>query len=139
MYGCGNCHPLAEDEPAKHMDGIIEVELHDSRAPDGSIKALNPSSARYSGGTCMDVYCHSSGSDAPTYVETPDWGSGHLLGPKCTSCHDNPPQYPSAGPGVAGANSHVQTLDEFGFVYVWGHFGGLPGAYHFSNIAENFC
>jgi predicted CxxxxCH...CXXCH cytochrome family protein len=72
-FGCGNCHPL---DNAKHRNGIVDVELYNPLAPEGSIKAKNPATAAftpgtyvsyskgsytfsYSNGTCTDIYCHS--------------------------------------------------------------------------------
>ena len=57
-FGCGSCHPL---DGAKHMDGVVEVELAGAGAPAGSLKARNPAAAAYAGGRCASVYCHSSG------------------------------------------------------------------------------
>ena len=69
---CGNCHPM---DSAKHMNGVVDVELYNPQAPAGSLKGLNPVSATYvpgatrftddrgmtyTLGTCQNVYCHSS-------------------------------------------------------------------------------
>lgn len=71
LMNCGNCHPL---DPARHGNGLIEVELYNPLSPAGSLKALNLPYARYSAGptrladsrgfsysagTCSNVYCHS--------------------------------------------------------------------------------
>jgi predicted CxxxxCH...CXXCH cytochrome family protein len=138
-FGCGNCHPV---DAASHMDGCVEVVLSGAGAPAGSVKARNPAAAAYSGstagscappatGTCSSVYCHSSGQQAdaaagtPAFVPTPGWSSGERLG--CASCHENPPRYPTGGPGTATANSHLgRAFDDYEF----GHFGGLPGVWH---------
>ena len=73
MFGCGNCHPL---DNAKHQNGVLEVELYNPLAPEGSVKAKSPPSATYtpgtytsytkgtytfsySDGTCANIYCHS--------------------------------------------------------------------------------
>ncbi len=105
LFGCGNCHPL---DPAKHMDGTVEVELYNPSAPAGSIKSMNPPSAAYDPATqtCSNVYCHSSGnSSGAIYRDPPAWNSGQHLG--CNGCHDDPPRYPSGPPGSATANSHL--------------------------------
>ena len=129
VFGCGNCHPL---DPAKHFDGIVEVELAGTGAPPGSLKSRNPPAAAYDPATktCSGVYCHGSGQDAaapPTYAVTPAWDGGQALG--CGSCHGNPPRYPSAGAGTAGANTHLVLADDG---YELGHFAGLPGPWHTS-------
>lgn len=71
IMNCGNCHPM---DAARHANGVVEVELYNASAPQGSLKALNLSSAvytngttvhldsrgfPYSYGTCGNVYCHS--------------------------------------------------------------------------------
>jgi predicted CxxxxCH...CXXCH cytochrome family protein len=132
MFGCGNCHPM---DGTKHLDGVVEVELYDAAAPSGSLKARNPSAAAYGGqpglssGSCSNVYCHSTGQETPgVYALTPVWDSGTSLG--CNGCHDNPPRYPSGGPGTSTANGHL-AMDNDG--YEWGHFAGLPGTEHGSS------
>ncbi len=125
FFGCGNCHPL---DPAKHMDGRVEVELWDPAAPAGSLKARASPQAIYSGGACSGVYCHSGGQQNPVYVTTPTWTGGAQLG--CTGCHDNPPRYPSGGAGAPTANTHLILA---GDGYEAGHFGGFPSAWHGSN------
>ncbi|HEY3359815.1 MAG TPA: hypothetical protein VGQ83_41580 [Polyangia bacterium] len=77
-YGCGTCHPI---DPAKHMNGTVEVELANAAAPAGSLKALSPAATyspgattltdargyHYTLGTCQNVYCHSGPTfGAPT-------------------------------------------------------------------------
>ncbi len=132
-FGCGHCHPL---DPAKHMDGTVEVEVYDAAAPAGSLKARSAPTAAYSGGldgTCSGVYCHSSGQETPGWTKpyggpaivSPAWSSGQPLG--CDGCHDNPPRYPNGGPGAPDANSHLALADDG---YEFGHFGGLPGPWH---------
>jgi len=127
-FGCGNCHPL---DPAKHMDGTVEVELSGSGAPPGSLKSLNPAAASYASGSCASVYCHSSGqatdaaSATPVYAATPPWTSGQALG--CASCHADPPRYPTGGPGAVTANTHAGLAYDG---YVYGHFLGQPGPWH---------
>ena len=128
VFGCGNCHPV---DAARHMDGVVQVELSGTGMPAGALRALNPSSAAFSGGSCSSVFCHSSGQAAdvqagtPAYVTTPAWSSGARLG--CGSCHANPPRYSSGGPGSATANSHLAVAYDG---YSFGHFGGLPGIWH---------
>jgi predicted CxxxxCH...CXXCH cytochrome family protein len=124
MFGCGNCHPI---DGAKHMDGVLEVELSDAAAPAGSLKARAAPGASYVGGTCSGVYCHSSGQESPVYAATPGWTSGVTLG--CNGCHDNPPRYPSGGAGTATANSHLVLADDG---WELGHYAGLPGPWHTS-------
>ncbi len=129
-FGCGNCHPL---DPAKHMDGSVEIELTDAAAPAGSLKSLASPSATYDvvARTCSGAYCHSSGQQAaaspplPAFVTTPAWDSGATLA--CDGCHANPPRYPSGGAGAPDANTHL------GLAYdgwEFGHFGGQPGPWH---------
>ncbi|MEZ4225362.1 MAG: CxxxxCH/CxxCH domain-containing protein [Polyangiaceae bacterium] len=120
-FGCGNCHPI---DPAKHFNGSVDVELSDPAAPSGSLKSLSPSTASYTGGSCSDVYCHSSGQATPTFVTSPAWNGGTLPAPRCAACHDNPPSYPSGGAGTATANTHVQ---EWSATEAWGHFAGMSG------------
>lgn len=128
VFGCGSCHPL---DAGKHMDGAVEVELAGTGAPPGSLKARNPAAASYAGGSCTSVYCHSSGqaedgaAATPSYVQTPGWTSGVMLG--CASCHGNPPRYPSGGPGTSTANTHLGLAFD---AYEFGHFGGMPGVWH---------
>ncbi len=89
MMNCGNCHPL---DPARHGDGVIEVELYNSLAAAGSLKALNPPSAAYAAGgnvftdsrgftytdgTCSNVYCHSY-TDWKTPGGVPEWTTDSL-------------------------------------------------------------
>ncbi len=125
-FGCGHCHPV---DPASHMDGTVEVELTPPATPiaDDELKARNdPAAAFGAGGTCSGVSCHSSGQEAPAFVETPAWTAPPgTLG--CGGCHGDPPAYASGAEGSATANSHLG-LDDFGVE--WGHFAGLPGAGH---------
>lgn len=138
VFNCGNCHP---SDPAQHMNGTVDLELHDPAA--GGIKALHPATAAYtpgatvlydtfglpySDGSCSDVYCHSSGQEFPTYVATPSWSSTFAT-PKCSQCHANPPNYASVGAGAVVANSHLVMATDG---YELGHFGGLPGPWHTS-------
>lgn len=123
MFGCGNCHPVDE---GFHMNGQTDVELYTPGVDSGSLKALNPTTAAYAGGggTCANVYCHSTGQEIPSYIESPAWNGGGLASPRCSGCHDNPPQYASGGADSATANSHIMLSpggDELG------HFAGLPG------------
>ncbi|WP_248341002.1 CxxxxCH/CxxCH domain c-type cytochrome [Anaeromyxobacter paludicola] len=130
-FGCGQCHPV---DPAKHMDGKVEVVLYEAAAPAGSLKARNATTATYdkASGTCSGVYCHSSGRQGAQFVTAPAWTSGAHLA--CNGCHDNPPRYTSGGAGSATANSHVNLADD-GFEF--GHFAGLIGpwlaSYHGGN------
>ncbi len=122
-FGCGNCHPT---DPAKHLDGTVEVEL----SPDvdrAALRARNAPDAAFDAATrrCDGVYCHSSGQATPRYVRTPGWTSGTKLG--CGGCHGNPPAYASGGAGAPDANGHLGLGDtgrEFG------HFAGLGGPNH---------
>lgn len=71
IMNCGTCHPM---DPASHMNGTVDIELYNSQAPAGSLKALNPPTAAYvrggtvfegtrgfsyTMGTCSNIYCHS--------------------------------------------------------------------------------
>ncbi len=124
-FGCGHCHPL---DPARHLDGVIDVALAPDGAAAGSLKARNAAGAAYdaASGTCRGTYCHSSGQEAPAFVASPAWTAPRgALG--CGGCHANPPAYPSGGAGASDANGHLQ-LQADG--YEWGHFAGLPGPWH---------
>ncbi len=124
-FGCGQCHPL---DPAKHLDGVVEVELGPAGAGGGTLRARNAPDAAYdpAAGTCSGVYCHSSGQASPAYVASPAWTAPPgALG--CGGCHGDPPAYGSGGPGAPDANGHLQ-LQADG--YEWGHFAGLPGPWH---------
>jgi predicted CxxxxCH...CXXCH cytochrome family protein len=126
-FGCGQCHPL---DAARHLDGVVEVDLSPAGAPAGSLKARNQAGAAYdrASGSCAGVACHSSGQASPpagAFRATPGWRSAGHLG--CAGCHDLPPRSASGGPGAPDANSHLQ-LQADG--YEWGHFGGLPGPWH---------
>jgi predicted CxxxxCH...CXXCH cytochrome family protein len=103
-FGCGNCHPL---DAAKHMDGSVQVALHDAGAPATSLKARAAITAAYDPGTgtCSGVYCHSSGQETPSFTTTPGWTSGVELA--CDGCHTNPPRYATGAPGSATANTHL--------------------------------
>jgi predicted CxxxxCH...CXXCH cytochrome family protein len=126
-FGCGHCHPL---DPARHLDGEVQVDLSPAGAPAGSLRARNLPGAALdaASATCAGVACHSSGQASPAvdaFRTTPAWTSATPL--SCDGCHANPPRYASGGPGAADANSHLQ-LHEDG--WEWGHFGGLPGPWH---------
>jgi predicted CxxxxCH...CXXCH cytochrome family protein len=125
-FGCGNCHPL---DAAKHMNDAVEVTLYEATAPAGSLKARAAATAAYeaTSGTCVGVYCHSSGQQDPAYAATPGWASGARLG--CAGCHANPPAYPSGGAGAPDANSHLNLAEDG---YEFGHFLGMPGPTHAS-------
>ncbi|GAM11651.1 geobacter CxxxxCH...CXXCH motif protein [Geobacter sp. OR-1] len=70
IFNCGNCHPI---DINKHGNGILEVELYNANAPQGSIKFLQSGASyqrgnryysdsrgfAYTNGTCSNVYCHS--------------------------------------------------------------------------------
>ncbi|WP_248341018.1 CxxxxCH/CxxCH domain c-type cytochrome [Anaeromyxobacter paludicola] len=124
-FGCGNCHPI---DPAKHLDGKVEVTLYEPAAPLLSLKARNASTAAYdaASGTCSGVYCHSSGQELPAFATAPGWTSGAHLG--CSGCHGNPPRYASGPAGATDANSHLGF--PVGKGKEAGHFLGMPGPYH---------
>ncbi len=123
-FGCANCHSA---DPARHMNGPVDVILYEAIAEPGSLKARAAASAAYdtNTGTCNGVYCHSSGQTTPSYQTTPAWNSGEELA--CSGCHGNPPIYPSGGAGTATANSHVGLA---GDGWEWGHFLSTPGPWH---------
>ncbi|MBT0665961.1 CxxxxCH/CxxCH domain-containing protein [Geobacter pelophilus] len=70
IFNCANCHPM---DINKHGNGILEVELYNPNAPQGSIKSLQSGATykkgnryyldsrgfAYTNGTCSNVYCHS--------------------------------------------------------------------------------
>ncbi|MBI5070767.1 MAG: CxxxxCH/CxxCH domain-containing protein [Deltaproteobacteria bacterium] len=128
-FGCGSCHPVTPSTPSTHRNGTVDVVLWEGAAPAATLKGRALASASYdpATGTCSGVYCHSSGQEAPAYRSTPGWFSGAHLG--CASCHDNPPAYASGGAGSATANSHLGLADDG---YEFGHFLGMPGAWHSS-------
>jgi predicted CxxxxCH...CXXCH cytochrome family protein len=121
-FGCGNCHPL---DLSKHMDGALQVELHDDAAPSDSLKARAQPTAGYdpSTGTCSGTYCHSTGEEMPISVTSPDWFGATQLA--CDGCHGNPPRYESGAAGMA--NSHL-AMGSNG--REWGHFLGEAGPRH---------
>lgn len=122
-FGCGFCHPA---DAARHLDGTVQVAV--DRVEGATLKGLNLAGAAFdpASRTCSGVYCHSSGQEAPAFVETPSWDAAPgSLG--CAGCHGNPPRYASGGAGSATANSHLG-LDDLGVE--WGHFAGLPGPGH---------
>jgi predicted CxxxxCH...CXXCH cytochrome family protein len=137
MYGCGNCHPT---DPAKHMDGFLQIELSSDGAPTGTVRGRNLPTAAYDPktGTCSGVYCHSSGQAdtwdgqsppsrlTPLFAVTPSWSGGEHT--TCTSCHQNPPRYPSGGAGSITANGHLQYSPLSG--YDEGHFRGVAHDWH---------
>lgn len=129
-FGCGNCHPAGS-----HRNGTAEVVLYDAAAPAGSLKARAAATAAYdpAAKTCSGVYCHSTGQGTPAYVTSPGWFSGQEVG--CASCHTNPPAYASGGAGSATANSHLGLADDG---YEFGHFLGMPGAWHTSKHGGNW-
>ena len=92
-FGCANCHPT---DPAKHGNGVIDVDLTPSAAG-GTLKALNSVTAARtvitagSNVTCFGVYCHSNGQATPVYATAPNWYGGAIAGDKCAACHGNSP------------------------------------------------
>ena len=131
-YGCANCHSVIS---GNHRNGSVDVKLYEAAAPAGSIKARNAITATYdpTAKTCNGVYCHSSGQASPTFIGTPGWNSGVHLG--CAGCHTNPPAYASGGAGSFTANSHLNLADDG---YEFGHFLGMPGAWHTSKHGGNW-
>ncbi|HET8542759.1 MAG TPA: CxxxxCH/CxxCH domain-containing protein [Anaeromyxobacter sp.] len=128
-FGCGHCHPL---DIASHAAAApaAQVDLAPPAPPvaGDEIKARNDPAAAFDAvaKTCSSVYCHSSGQVAPAYAAVPAWTSAPgALG--CGGCHGNPPRYPSGGPGLADANSHLVLADDG---WESGHFLGLPGPWH---------
>jgi predicted CxxxxCH...CXXCH cytochrome family protein len=130
-FGCANCHSVIS---GNHRNGAVEVLLYEAAAPAGSMKARNATTAAFNATakTCSNVYCHSSGQEAPAFVSTPGWYSGAHL--SCAGCHSNPPRYPSGGPGSLTANSHLDLADDG---YETGHFMGMPGPWHSSKHGGN--
>jgi len=134
-FGCGNCHPISNPN---HGSGTVLVNL--GFVNDGSMKSKNSSTAAYTAGAigtlagkCTAVYCHSDGSASSSIaasvqsVVTVSWNQT-LAANACGACHGNPPQYASAGAGVAGANSHYNAT---GFM---GKEGGHMLTLHWDNI-----
>jgi predicted CxxxxCH...CXXCH cytochrome family protein len=129
-FGCGNCHPMVTG----HRNNVVDVVVYESAAPAGSLKSKAQPGATYDPGTktCSGVYCHSTGQADPVYTTTPGWFSATKLG--CEGCHANPPAYPSGGAGTTTANSHLNLADDG---YEFGHFLGMPGAWHTSKHGGN--
>jgi predicted CxxxxCH...CXXCH cytochrome family protein len=129
-FGCGNCHPVSA---ASHGNGTVDISLNPL---DGGILKTKNDLTAYRAGTggstvCYKIYCHSNGASGTgsnlATAASPAWGSP-LTGNKCGACHGNPPQYVSAGAGIAGANSHYNTS---GFM---GKEGGHMVTIHFDNV-----
>lgn len=129
-FGCGNCHPSSG-----HRNGHADVVLFDAAAPAGSLMGRSLATATWDATTqtCSGVYCHSSGQATPAYKTTPRWDTGTKLG--CAGCHDNPPAYASGDAGSATANSHLGLADDG---YEFGHFLGMPGAWHTTKHGGNW-
>jgi predicted CxxxxCH...CXXCH cytochrome family protein len=138
-FGCGNCHPT---DLAKHNDGTVDVNVAQLLS-DTNLKQYNQVAGSYSvtpgttkNGTCSGVYCHSDGSNGASsaFKASPAWNTTasawDATANKCGQCHDNPPQYASAGAGVAGANSHYNAT---GFM---GTEGGHMVGMHTDNISN---
>jgi predicted CxxxxCH...CXXCH cytochrome family protein len=122
-FGCGTCHPK---NPAKHGDGVVDIELKaEAGFPPSTtgLKIRNGAGAAFDYGakTCSGVYCHSTGQDTPTFSTTPGWTSGSSL--DCGGCHGNPPAYANGGPGPT-ANGHIFLN---GARREAGHFASVPG------------
>jgi len=118
-FGCGFCHPL---DVARHLDGVVEVDLSPAGAPGGSLRAANRADAAYdpASGTCSGVACHSSGQASPAYVDTTAWTGGpNPAG--CFGCHGNPPDYPNGGASAADANGHLALKGSGVYAATWGH------------------
>jgi len=128
-FGCGFCHPL---DPARHLDGVVQVELTPAGARAGSLRAANRADAAYhpASGTCSGVACHASGQAAPAFVDTTAW-SGGTNPAGCFGCHGDPPAYPNGGPGAADANLHLASQDPAnGSGWTWGHAGAAHSFQH---------
>ncbi|MBJ6723111.1 CxxxxCH/CxxCH domain c-type cytochrome [Geomesophilobacter sediminis] len=106
-YGCVECHASTVSDnttvatPANHVNGLINY----SGARAGRLAA----------GSCSSVYCHSDGKGKYRVLAASDWVAGGAL--SCSSCHGSDPapafasvagepNYPNAGAGLAGANTH---------------------------------
>jgi predicted CxxxxCH...CXXCH cytochrome family protein len=141
IMNCGNCHPM---DSAKHMNGVVEVELYNASAPAGSLKALNPSSAAYvngtsvhtdsrgftyTAGTCSNVYCHSYNQWTTTQaipVNDPNWQSKTVVtrmyrtikwdsaSLTCSGCHGNPTRTSYPANDGGAGDSHAW-LDSYGY------------------------
>ncbi|HEY3307002.1 MAG TPA: hypothetical protein VGJ93_00975 [Desulfuromonadaceae bacterium] len=141
IFSCGNCHP---QDFAKHMNGVVEIELSSPQAPAGSLKALNTASAAYvSGatvftdnkgisytlGTCSNVYCHSYNDWTTTQnipPGDPDWASKTVVTRKynnvtwggsaltCSGCHANAPRTSFPNNDGGAGNSH-SWIDMYGY------------------------
>ncbi|GAB7025098.1 CxxxxCH/CxxCH domain c-type cytochrome [Geotalea toluenoxydans] len=106
-YGCGNCHPAADD--TTHRNNVVEIILRKNKPGASYLVSLNNLITTDTGGftktaadnfTCETVYCHSNGRTTGTaevpvagdYRQTPNW-YGTFTGNRCAMCHDNPPRY----------------------------------------------
>ncbi|MBK3515875.1 CxxxxCH/CxxCH domain c-type cytochrome [Carboxylicivirga marina] len=106
-YNCTTCHQ------AGHVNGTrgdVGFDLSGLATRNGA-DANTPSYAG-NGGTCSNVYCHSTGTTANrgfsgvaewnpsaafspiTYATTPNWVGGSLT--TCSACHDGPTEMPAA-------------------------------------------
>ncbi len=133
VFGCGNCHPM---DISKHKNGVVDVELYNSLATAGSIKARNPASAGYVAGSetftdskglpytkgkCSNVYCHSYNESATTAtigdgesnweakVVTTRMYKTVTWGSSalgCAGCHGNPTQTTSLTNDGGAGDSH---------------------------------
>lgn len=132
-FGCKNCHPISNPNH-NNPQRQVALLLYESTGTSGSLKARNAPTAAYDPATktCSGVYCHSTGQAAPSFKTTPAWDSTGGL--PCSACHDNPPAYDSGGAGSATANSHLNLADDG---YEFGHFLGMPGAWHTSKHGGN--
>ncbi len=133
VFGCGNCHPM---DISKHKNGVVDVELYNSLATAGSIKARNPASAGYVAGSetftdskgvaytkgkCSNVYCHSYNESATTATigdGESNWEAKVVTtriyktvtwgssALGCAGCHGNPTQTTSLTNDGGAGDSH---------------------------------
>ncbi|MCB2184362.1 MAG: CxxxxCH/CxxCH domain-containing protein [Desulfobulbaceae bacterium] len=112
---CGSCHDSAVQgttAPEQHVDTNIDVYdtvPADQGYPADKEKFTPPS-------TCNNLYCHSSAqgsvnpTDAPTYMETPVWGTPFSnTVATCTGCHNSGGHLGGAGTPMA-TGSHAKHL-----------------------------
>ena len=142
LMNCGNCHPM---EHTRHGNGVLEVELHNTSAPLGSLKSRNPASAAYSNGTtvhtdsrgftytsgtCSNVYCHSytewsttgpvpdpAGPDLPSNLVTTRQYRNVMWGGSTLGCTGchANPPTSSAATNDGGAGNSHSWIDPYGY------------------------
>lgn len=115
-YNCGICHKDPVVDGSLHVNNKSEIVFSstDPKTVGGTYSGTDTMLDAY--GTCNNVYCHSTAQSsppggAPTYRETPVWGTTYSMGLECDSCH----YYYDSAPQLA-TGSHAKHF-EYGW---WG-------------------